>query len=226
MKLRHCLFSAALLALLAGVANAQTMASGAGTSAAQAGFGGAVKIVGSDVLVGEPNNQMRSGLVYVYRRGQNGWAERATVAAADKFNGDGFGASLGVDGANTMIVGALRQNDGKGAAYVFTRSGANATWTQAAKLTADSSAAGDAFGTAVAISGDVAFVSAPGQTEQSGAVYVFRRQGRAGVRSARSPGAPSGSRCSDCRSRPMGSSCSWECRASTSGPARCWSSAM
>ena len=177
MKLRHCLFSAALLPLLASVANAQTMASGSGTAAAQAGFGGAVEIVGGDVLVGEPNNQMRSGLVYVYRRGQNGWAERATVAASDKFNGDGFGASIGVDGANTMIVGALRQNDGKGAAYVFTRSGQNAAWTQTAKLAADSNAAGDAFGTAVAIAGEVAFVSAPGQTEQAGAVYVFRRQG-------------------------------------------------
>ena len=43
MKLRHCLFSAALLPLLAGVANAQTMASGSGTAAAQAGFGGAVE---------------------------------------------------------------------------------------------------------------------------------------------------------------------------------------
>jgi choice-of-anchor B domain-containing protein len=174
--LRHCLFSAALLPLVAAVTGAQTMASGSGISA-KAGFGGAVEIVGSDVLVGEPNNQMRSGLVYVYRRGQNGWAERATIAANDKFDGDGFGASIDVDGSNTMIVGALRQNDGKGAAYIFSRNNGSGAWTQTAKLAADSNAAGDAFGTAVAISGDHAFVSAPGQTEQSGAVYVFRRQG-------------------------------------------------
>src|SRR5690606_36521038 len=132
---------------------------GSGTSAAQAGFGGAVAIAGNDVLVGEANNQMRSGLVYVYRRGQNGWAELAKVVASDQFDGDGFGAAIDVDGS-AMIVGALRQNDGKGTAYIFTRSAQSGAWTETAKLTADDAAEGDRFGAAVALSGDVAFVAA------------------------------------------------------------------
>ena len=177
MSLRHRLFCAAALSLVTVGAEAQTAAFGTGTTATQAGFGEAVAIVGTDVLVGEAENQMRSGLVYVYRRGQNGWAEAAQIAASDKFDGDGFGASVDANGTS-MIVGATRQNDGKGAAYVFTR-GNNGTWTQSGRITADSSAEGDQFGGSVAIAGDFAFVAAPGQSNQAGAVYVFRRRGNA-----------------------------------------------
>jgi choice-of-anchor B domain-containing protein len=177
MNVRHRLLCVALLPLTATGAVAQTMASGAGTRAAQAGFGGAIGISGSDILVGEPNNQMRSGLVYVYRRGQKGWAERATISASDGFAGDGFGASLAVDGSS-MIVGATLQNERKGAAYIFTR-GQNGAWTQSGKLEADDTQSGDAFGNHVALAGEYAFVAAPGQANQSGAVYAFRRQGSA-----------------------------------------------
>ena len=177
MKVRHRLLCAALLPMTAAGALAQTTAFGTGTTALQSGFGGAVGIAGSDILVGEPNNSMRSGLVYVYRKGQGGWVERAKIAASDAFNGDGFGASLAIDGSS-MIVGAMRQNDGKGAAYVFTR-GQNGAWTQSGRIVAEDVAQGDAFGTSVAIGGEYAFVSAPGQADQSGAVYAFRRQGSA-----------------------------------------------
>ena len=176
MSLQHRFICAAGSLLLATGATAQTMAFGSGTTAAQAGFGGAVAIAGNDVLVGEANNQMRSGLVYVYRRGQNGWAELAKVAASDQFDGDGFGAAIDVDGS-AMIVGALRQNDRRGTAYIFTRNAQSGAWTETAKLTAADAAEGDRFGAAVALSGDVAFVAAPGQNEQAGSVYAFRRQG-------------------------------------------------
>ena len=176
MNVGNRLLCAALLPLMAAGAHAQTMAFGAGSSALESGFGGAVGIAGSDILVGEPNNQMRSGLVYVYRKGQGGWAERAKIAASDKFDGDGFGASLSIDGAS-MIVGATRQNEGKGAAYVFSRNAQSGAWTQTARIVADDVQAGDGFGAAVAIAGEHAFVSAPGQTDQAGAVYAFRRQG-------------------------------------------------
>ena len=176
MSLQHRLFCAAALPFLAAGVSAQTSAFGSGISAAQGGFGGAVTIVGNDVLVGEAENSMRSGLVYVYRRGQNGWAERATIAASDKFDADGFGASLASNGS-LLVVGATAQNDGLGSAYVFTRNAQSGAWTETAKLTASDVAEGDAFGTSVAITGDMAFVSAPGQSERAGAVYAFRRQG-------------------------------------------------
>jgi choice-of-anchor B domain-containing protein len=152
---------------------AQTAAFGAQPALAGA-FGGSVVVLGADVLVGEPNNQMRSGLVYVYRKDAKGkWVERAQLAAKDGYESDGFGSALGAEG-NTLLVGAARMADSKGAAYLFTRSKAG-EWTQAAKLSPGDLAEGDAFGAAGAVSGDLALVAAPGQSDRAGAVYVFRR---------------------------------------------------
>ena len=66
-----------------------------------------------------------------------------------------------------------------GAAYVFTRTGT--IWSQQAELTASDGAAGDGFGTSVALSGDTALVGAPGKTVggqiAAGAAYVFSGTG-------------------------------------------------
>ena len=68
----------------------------------------------------------------------------------------------------------------QGAAYVFVRSGA--AWSrQGDALTASDGAEGDAFGYAVALSGDTALVGAPtGQYTEAatkGGAYVFVRSG-------------------------------------------------
>jgi len=63
-----------------------------------------------------------------------------------------------------------------GAAYLFHR--VDGTWTFDRELTALVPKAGDAFGTDVAIAGDVAVVGAPGvigQNDTTGAAFVFRR---------------------------------------------------
>ena len=80
---------------------------------------------------------------------------------------------------------------GSGAAYVFTRD-IQGTWSQQAYIKASNSAAGDLFGTSVALSGDTLGVGAFGEESSatgidgdqsddsaraSGAVYVFTRSG-------------------------------------------------
>ena len=54
------------------------------------------------------------------------------------------------------------------------------------KLTANDAAAGDQFGRAVAVNGDLAIVGAPfgddGPGSNSGSAYIFVRSGRAGAR--------------------------------------------
>ncbi len=72
----------ALLAAGAGAAGAQTIAGGS-TAPARAGFGGSIEIVGGDVLIGEPLNVIRTGLVYVYSKQGNDWVERAQLRASD-----------------------------------------------------------------------------------------------------------------------------------------------
>ena len=173
---RRSLLSPLLALVPALPLGAQTMPGGAVT-AAQAGFGGALAIVGDQILVGEPNNQMRTGLVYVYGRGAGAagtWTERAQLRAADGHSLDGFGASLAADG-NVLVVGATLQGERRGAAYVFTRDGAAGAWRQVGRLAAAQGAEGSGFGAAVALGGDLIAVGAPAEAEQAGAVYLFRR---------------------------------------------------
>ncbi len=178
--------SIALVGLLAAApAGAQTYAGGEVSQPAMWGFGSALAVTAGEVLVGEAGNVTRPGLVYVYRKGADGWTEAATLRASDAENVDGFGAALALDG-NTLLVGAGREGEGRGA-YVFTR-GTDGTWTEAERIRVDVPAS-DGFGTVVALSGDWAAVGAPGQNGQAGAVYVFRR-GTAGWTAAAHLTAP------------------------------------
>jgi choice-of-anchor B domain-containing protein len=89
-------------------------------AAALAQFGGAVLVGDGEVFAGESANQFRPGMVYVFRKAGTGWVEAMTLTAPNAAVGDGFGASLAVDGS-TLFVGA-----GSTAVHVFTKAGA--TW--------------------------------------------------------------------------------------------------
>ena len=169
---RGLVLSLAVLGLAAS-AHAQSVAGGRFESAMGA-FGASLAIVDNEVVVGEPNNRMRPGTVYFYRKSGSNWREASKLTASDGQPGDFFGAAMSVDG-QTMLVSATRQNENKGAVYVFQRSG-NA-WRESGKLIAADGAANDGFGGRVLVRGDWAFVSAQGQTQATGAVYVFRRSG-------------------------------------------------
>ncbi|MDX1547116.1 MAG: choice-of-anchor B family protein, partial [Rhodothermales bacterium] len=138
-------------------------------------FGGAVAVGDGEVLVGETQNQITPGLVYVFRPGPDGtWQEAAQLTASDApKDADRFGQALALDGA-TLLVGAGARDGSTGRAYVFTRTGDG--WAEAARLTAPGLAEGDAFGSVLALDGATALVAAPGRDEQTGAVYVFERQ--------------------------------------------------
>ena len=95
---------------------------------------------------------------------------------SDTFGAENFGNAVDVDG-NTAIIGAQHDDDagiGSGSAYVF---GVDAIGgTELFKLTASDAAAGDYFGNAVAISGNVAIVGSYGDDDggsASGSAYLF-----------------------------------------------------
>ena len=77
-------------------------------------------------------------------------AEVQKLLASDGAANDNFGMSVRIDG-DTVVVGSVGDDDYRGAAYVFIRSGT--TWTEQAKLTASDRAMFDEFGRVVAISG-------------------------------------------------------------------------
>ncbi|MDX2200843.1 MAG: thrombospondin type 3 repeat-containing protein [Phycisphaerae bacterium] len=100
------------------------------------------------------------------------------LLASDSVAGDAFGRAGDAEGA-TFVVGApLHDAAGAnaGAAYVFECNGL--AWVETAKLTPAGVAAGDEFGSAVAISGDILAISAPlhdAGGSDAGAVFIFHR---------------------------------------------------
>lgn len=131
-----------------------------------------------------------SGAAYVFTRTGATWTQQAYIKASNAGEGDWFGFEVAIDG-DTMVVGATKEDgvaQDSGAAYVFQRSGT--AWTQQAIVKAANPDPQDAFGGAVAVSGDTIAVGASGEdsnssspsnngTENSGAVYVFQRTGTA-----------------------------------------------
>ena len=156
------------------------------SGAASDRFGQAVAIDGDTMIVGAPLDDVGAnndqGSAHIYRWTGSGWAFEATLTATGGAASDRFGVSVAISG-NTALVGANGDNVGantdQGSVYVFTRSGT--TWTQQAQLTATGGAAGDIFGSSVAISGDTALVGAwlddVGGSNNQGSASIFTRSG-------------------------------------------------
>jgi FG-GAP repeat protein/collagen triple helix repeat protein len=110
------------------------------------------------------------------------WIQEAKLTASDGAVVDHFGHSVALSG-DTIVVGAIFDDAGanadQGSAYVFTRNGG--VWSPQAKLVASDGAAGDEFGSSVAISGDTVVVGAPLDdvdiVANQGSAYVFTRTG-------------------------------------------------
>jgi hypothetical protein len=137
-------------------------------------FGYSVAIDGDYIIVGAYNDNSGQGSAYIFNRIGTNWTQEAKLEASDGVAGDGFGFTVAIND-DSVIVGAWRDENITGAAYVFTRNGS--TWTQEAKLTASDGEVNDEFGYSVSISGDVAVVGARNDEAATGAAYIYRRTG-------------------------------------------------
>lgn len=141
-------------------------------------FGFALAAVGEMVVVGahfDRDKGFQTGSAYVFEGSGGLWSEAGKLIPSDARAGDRIGEAVAVDGS-VAVIGARqtgRRPNGPGAAFVFERS--DEQWTEMAKLTASDGVEGDKFGSAVAVEGDVALVSAVQGLEATkpGAVYVF-----------------------------------------------------
>jgi hypothetical protein len=137
-------------------------------------FGYSVAIDGGTIVVGAYGDASFTGAVYVFRTSDGGtsYDQVAKLTASDAASSDYFGGSVAIDGA-TVVVGAYVDYPG-GSTYVFRTTDGGATYPQVAKLTAGDAAAGDAFGTSVAIDGDTVVIGASHfLNDGSGSAYVF-----------------------------------------------------
>jgi hypothetical protein len=109
------------------------------------------------------------------------WSQQSKLAADDGSSGERFARNETVAlGDGEVLIGVPNDETSAraaGSAYVFHVDGG--TWTQQAKLTLPDGEAADEFGTAVALDGDLALISAPGEgiggAHSVGVVYVFER---------------------------------------------------
>ncbi len=142
-------------------------------------FGRSVAIEEETIIIGAVSGNSENiddtGCVYVYSWNGSAYDE-LKLTASDGATGDAFGWSVALDGG-TVVVGAQRDNDSAGSAYVY-------SWNGSAydeyKLVASDATAGDLFGYSAAIDGETIVVGALGDDENgdgSGSAYVYRWNG-------------------------------------------------
>lgn len=150
----------------------------AADGAAGDAFGTSIASCDTTLLVGAYQHVVQSvrgaGAAYVFAQSGAKWALQAELAPSDPSLNAGFGGAVALDGA-IAVVGASGKTVGthvhQGAAYVFAAKGS--TWVQQAMLALPDGAAEDAFGQAVAVSGGVVVVGAPGRAGYKGAAFVY-----------------------------------------------------
>jgi hypothetical protein len=134
------------------------------------------------------NSATDSGAVYLFRRVGSVWSQKMYIKAPNIDANDRFGRAVAMDG-DTLAVGAPFEDSSSatipdtaagssGAVYIYRYDGA--AWNLEAYLKASPIVAGDNFGGAVALQGDVLVVGAighDGTVTNSGAAFVFRRSG-------------------------------------------------
>jgi hypothetical protein len=151
-----------------------------------------VAVDGSTAVVGAPGANFDQGAVYILTNTAAGWVQTATLTNPSIANPSTanyyFGSSVAIDGA-TIVVGANSSQGpaAPGAAYVYTRAGANG-WPTTPTVTLNDPAATnlDLFGSSVAVDGSTIVVGAPYSPYVSntypphtgpGAAYVYTAGG-------------------------------------------------
>jgi hypothetical protein len=164
-------------------------------------------------LISDNNSSVDAGAAYVFRRSSRVWALEAYLKAPNNQAGSWFGHGVSISN-DTIVVGAERENNNQtviaastattnviGAAYVFRWTGD--IWNFEAYLKAPNAGIDDQFGRGVSVSGDRIAISAfrednalggvingtfnqadSATANNSGAVYVFRRQNNKWVNEA------------------------------------------
>ena len=140
-------------------------------------LGYSVAVSGDTAVVGAPGHQGAPGTglgaAYIFLHQGGTWVPQAELSASDGHAGDMFGISVAISG-NTAVIGAFHHNGNKGEAYIFVQpAGGWVDSTETASLNSSNGAAGDYFGFAVAISGDVAIVGAYQHAGGAGQACVF-----------------------------------------------------
>ncbi|MEO5916776.1 MAG: Ig-like domain-containing protein [Luteolibacter sp.] len=98
-------------------------------------------------------------------------AKLVPINLGDGNAGDYFGNAISTDG-QTLVVGAMQDNEARGSVYIFTRSAGE--WIFKSKLNPSDTASRSKFGTSVAFQGNILVVGSPGDGYSS-AGYIYEK---------------------------------------------------
>lgn len=159
-------------------------------------FGEDAALDGTTAIIGAkgagPGSPTLQGAAYVFVHDGDGWVAEAKLEAFDGEEDDRFGKSVGI-AVDRVVVGADRDDQARGAAYVFKRSGI--TWELEQKLLASDGDELDSFGFSADMLDNAIIVGAHSEEgaimeigdgcQGSGAAYVFERSGETWVETAK-----------------------------------------
>jgi hypothetical protein len=134
-------------------------------------FGTSVAVSGSSVIVGAPGENYPNGAVYIYGHSGGQW-ERAGTLPGRK--GEFLGSAVAADGS-TIVAGADDALNFAGAANVYVRSAHG--WHQQAVIDSPDRGCVCGFGSAIALSGNLVVLGAPGVGSYDGSAYIYVRSG-------------------------------------------------
>ena len=141
-------------------------------------FGNSLGLVSNNLLVGvdgESTVYANGGAVYSFflTGGSSNYGFKERIVPPSNGPGDGFGASIAVDGTN-MVVGAPYRDQGAntnaGAVYYFTFNSATSAWTYQQAINNPAPANDGFFGISLALKDNNLVVGAPGNTGTGGSL--------------------------------------------------------
>ena len=127
----------------------------------------AVACDGGTTLVGAHGEDDYAGAVYAFSGPDFSEAQRLTAP-----DSNAFGGSLAISG-DTAIIGSTLIDDAS--VWLFSRQ--DGVWAHRQTIVATGDARYGAFGSKVALHGDIAVVTAPKEAGDRGRIHVFRRAG-------------------------------------------------
>jgi hypothetical protein len=147
-------------------------------------FGTSVALDGDTALIGAPAGQgvpgVQTGAAYFFVRSSGVWSQQGDPLAAPNAAAEDLFGAVALRGDRAIVGASLDDTTAGGAnagsACIYGRSGTGA-WTFLQQIFAPSAAAGDKFGAAVAIAGDLALIGAPERQtaagSKAGIAYIF-----------------------------------------------------